>query len=158
MSDNPTGYSGTPLAKKLGIIGRRTDAVFTVVDAPAGFAETLGDYGEAVWQRSLLAPLDVVLCFVTERRQLVAQWPKLTAAAQPDGAVWVCWPKRTSGVATDVTEDVLRAELLPTGWVDNKVCAMDETWSALRFVLRLSERPSRATRGSTSRPRRQAAR
>jgi hypothetical protein len=127
------GYSGTPLPKKLGIVG---EAVFVVVNPPGGFAETLGDYGDAVWQKSLLAPLDVVVAFFTSRSKLVLAWPKLTAAAAPDGGVWVAWPKKTSGVATDITEDVLRAELLPSGWVDNKVCAIDDIWSGLRFVLR----------------------
>jgi hypothetical protein len=117
------GYSGTPLPKKLGIVG---DAVFTVIGAPVDFATTLGDYGDAVWQRTLLAPLDVVVAFFTERARLVAAWPTLTAAAEPAGAVWVAWPKKASGVATDITEDTLRADLLPTGWVDNKVCAIDD--------------------------------
>lgn len=126
-------YSGTPLPKKLGITG---DAVFTVIDPPAGFAATLGDVGDAVWQHHLLPPIDVVVAFFTERARLVAAWRRLTAAAEPAGAVWVCWPKRGSGVRSDLTEDVLRAELLPTGWVDNKVCAIDDTWSALRFVQR----------------------
>jgi hypothetical protein len=137
-SSTSAGYSGTPLPKKLGIVG---DAVFTVVNPPSGFADTLGDYGEAVWQRSLLAPLDVVVAFFTERDRLLAAWPKLTAAMSPAGGVWIAWPKRTSGVATDLTEDVLRAELLPSGWVDNKVCAIDATWSGLRFVLRKERRP-----------------
>ncbi|MCE9622557.1 MAG: DUF3052 domain-containing protein [Actinomycetia bacterium] len=134
------GYSGTPLPKKLGIVG---DAVFTVLHAPPNFAETLGDYGEAVWQRSLLAPIDVVVAFFTERKALLAEWPKLTEAAQPAGGVWIAWPKKSSGVNTDITEDVLRAHLLPTGWVDNKVCAIDSTWSGLRFVLRKENRPPR---------------
>ncbi len=140
-SSSPSaGYSGTPLPKKLGIVG---DAVFTVVNAPDGFADTLGNYGDAVWQRSLLAPLDVVVAFFTEADRLRAAWPKLTAAMTPAGGVWVAWPKRTSGVPTDITEDVLRAELLPSGWVDNKVCAIDATWSGLRFVLRKEHRPGR---------------
>lgn len=134
------GYSGTPLPKKLGIVG---DAVFTVLHAPADFAETLGDYGDAVWQRSLLAPIDVVIAFFTQRKALAAEWRALTEAAQPAGGVWVAWPKKASGVATDITEDVLRAQLLPTGWVDNKVCAIDNTWSALRFVMRKENRPPR---------------
>jgi hypothetical protein len=132
------GYSANPLAVKLGIVG---DAVFTVVGAPVGFAETLGDHGDAVWQHSLLAPLDVVVAFFTARDRLVGAWPKLTAAAAPAGAVWVAWPKRASGVATDLSEDVLREVLLPSGWVDNKVCAIDDTWSGLRFVLRVELRP-----------------
>jgi hypothetical protein len=127
------GYSGTPLPKKLGIVD---DAVFVVVNPPDGFPATLGDYGDAVWQKSLLAPVDVVVAFFTSRSKLISAWSKLTAAAAPNGGVWVAWPKRSSGVATDLTEDVLRAELLPTGWVDNKVCAIDETWSGLRFVMR----------------------
>lgn len=134
MSD---GYSGTPLAKKLGITGER---VFVVRHAPPGFDALLGDYGDAVWQRNLLPPIDVVVAFFTERSRLVTEWGSLTEAAAPDGAVWVCWPKRTSGVATDITEDVLRSELLRTGWVDNKVCAVDDTWSGLRFVLRVEKR------------------
>jgi hypothetical protein len=128
-----SGYSGTPLPKKLGIVD---DTVFTVRHAPAGFAATLGDIGGAVWQQSLLAPLDVVIAFHRHRKPLVAEWAKLTAAVQPDGAVWVAWPKKASGEPTDITEDVLRAELLRTGWVDNKVCAIDEVWSGLRFVMR----------------------
>jgi hypothetical protein len=138
------GYSGTPLAKKLGIEG---DVVFTVRRPPADFAQMLGDIGDAVWQQSLLAPLDVVIAFHTARSALVAEWPKLTTPLQPDGAVWVAWPKRTSGVPTDITEDVLRAELLRTGWVDNKVCAIDDTWSGLRFVRRKElRRPKDNTR------------
>jgi hypothetical protein len=127
------GYSGTPLPKKLGIVD---DAVFVVVDPPDGFDETLGDYGDAVWQKSLLAPLDVVVAFFTKRLKLNAAWPKLTKAAAPDGGIWVAWPKKSSGVPTDITENTLREDLLPSGWVDNKVCAIDDTWSGLRFVLR----------------------
>ena len=137
------GYSGTPLPKKLGIVD---DTVFTVRHAPAGFAETLGDVSGAVWQRSLLAPLDVVVAFHTTRATLMKEWPALTEAAQPDGAVWVAWPKKTSGVPTDLTEDVLRELLLPTGWVDNTVCAIDATWSGLRFVLRKELRRPRPRR------------
>ena len=127
------GYSGTPLPKKLGIVG---DVVFVVVDPPKDFPETLGDYGEAVWQKSLLAPIDVVVAFFTSRAKLVAAWPRLTKAAAQDGGIWVAWPKKSSGLPTDITENVLREELLPSGWVDNKVCAIDDTWSGLRFVLR----------------------
>jgi hypothetical protein len=127
-----------PLTKKLGITD---DAVFTVINAPAGFTELLGDYGDAVWQRNLMPTIDVVLAFFTERERMTAKWPALAEAAAPAGGVWVAWPKKTSGIATDLTDDVLRAELLPTGWVDNKVCAIDATWSALRFVMRKDERP-----------------
>lgn len=125
------------LAKKLGLSG---DAVFAVRHEPPGFAVLLGDYGDAVWQHHMLPPIDVVIAFFTERAQLTSEWGALTAAAEPDGAVWVCWPKRSSGAGTDLTEDVLRGELLPTGWVDNKVCAIDNMWAGLRFVQRVERR------------------
>ncbi len=132
------GYSQSTLTTKLGLTG---DAVFTTVGEPPTFAAALGDLGDAVWQRSLLAPLDVVVVFVTARAQLAPLWPRVTKPLVPAGAAWVAWPKRTSGMTTDVTEDVLREVLLPTGWVDNKVCAIDEQWSGLRFVLRRELRP-----------------
>lgn len=118
-----------PLEDKLGI---GPDSVHVLLHAPAGFALRGG-----IAQRSLLPPVDVILTFHTRRAALLAEWPKLTAAAEPVGAVWVAWPKRTSGVPSEITEDTLRADLLPTGWVDNKVCAIDATWSALRFVRRV---------------------
>ena len=128
------GYSGTPLPKKLGITdGKR----FAVRSAPPNFAETLGELPpEAEWKRQIRPGLDVVIAFFTERSALASKWATLTAAVSPNGTVWVAWPKRTSGVPTDITEDVLRDELLPSGWVDNKVCAIDDTWSGLRFALR----------------------
>ena len=132
------GYSGTPLPKKLGIVD---DVVFTVLHAPPGFKATLGDYGNAVWQRNLMPPIDVIVAFFTERVKLRDEWPTLTEAAQPAGGIWVAWPKKASGVATDIVEDALRATLLKTGWVDNKVCAIDDTWSGLRFELRAENRP-----------------
>ena len=128
------GYSGTPLPKKLGI----TEGVrFAVRSAPAGFDATLGELPYGVeWKRQLKPGLDVVVAFFTERAMLAPSWAGLTAAVAPNGTVWVAWPKRSSGVPTDITEDVLREDLLPSGWVDNKVCAIDETWSGLRFALR----------------------
>jgi hypothetical protein len=128
------GYSGTPLPKKLGI----TDGTrFAVRSAPAGFAATLGELPPGAECRSQVRRgLDVVIAFFTERSALAPSWGRLTAAVAPNGTVWVAWPKRSSGIATDITEDVLRDELLPSGWVDNKVCAIDETWSGLRFALR----------------------
>jgi hypothetical protein len=124
--------SAVPLTKKLGISG---DMVFTVVGAPAGFAAQLGDVGDAVWQRHLMPPIDVVVAFFTDRARLVAAWPGLADAAAPAGAVWVAWPKTTSGVQTDLDEAALRAVVYSTGWVDNKMCSIDDTWSAIRFVV-----------------------
>jgi hypothetical protein len=128
------GYSGTPLPKKLGIVaGTR----FAVKSHPPDFAAILGPLpDEAQWLSRVRPPLDVAIAFFTARSKLVAAWPGLTAAVAPNGTVWVAWPKRASGVATDITEDTLREDLLPSGWVDNKVCAIDATWSGLRFALR----------------------
>jgi hypothetical protein len=82
-----------------------------------------------------------VIAFYTSRAALAAEWPRLTKAAAPNGTIWIAWPKKASRrkadkVVTDITEDVLRELLLPSGWVDNKVCAIDDTWSGLRFALR----------------------
>jgi hypothetical protein len=128
------GYSETPLAKKLGIVeGTR----FAVRSAPDGFGATLGPLPTGATELTRVrAPLDVVVGFFTARGKLVAAWPALTRAAAPDGVVWVAWPKRSSGVPTDITENALREDLLTSGWVDNKVCAIDDTWSGLRFALR----------------------
>ena len=128
------GYSGTPLTKKLGI---KEGSLFATVHAPDDFESTLGAFPpEAEWRMRLSPELDVVIAFYTSRAALVKEWPKLTNAAAPDGTVWVAWPKKASKVPTDITEDVVRELLLPSGWVDNKVCAIDDTWSGLRFALR----------------------
>lgn len=128
------GYSGTPLPKKLGI-GPGTR--FATKHAPDDFAETLGDLPpDADWRAQVRPGLDVVVAFYTSRRTMVREWPKLTAAVAPSGSVWIAWPKQASKVPTDITEDVLREEFLPAGWVDTKVCAVDDTWSGLRFSLR----------------------
>jgi len=128
------GYSGTPLPKKLGIVA---GTAFATKHAPAGFADTLGDLPpDAVWKPQVRAGLQVVVAFYTSARTMRGEWERLTAAVAPTGTVWIACPKKASKVPTDITEDVLRDELLPSGWVDNKVCAIDDTWSGLRFALR----------------------
>jgi len=130
-----SGYSGTPLARKLGITEGATIAALGV--APAGLAALLDPMPPGVrWKQSARAPLDLAIVFFTRRVDVARRWPAVTAAVGPEGTVWVAWPKRSSGVATDLTEDAFRADLLPSGWVDVKVCAIDETWSGLKFVLR----------------------
>jgi hypothetical protein len=129
---------GVPLAKKLGLVG---DVVFTVVHAPAGFAAMLGDVGDAIWQHNMIAPIDVVVGFYSERATLRDEWPALAEAAEPAGEVWVAWPKPAGGMAADITEDWLRAQLAKAGWADNKACTIDATWSALRFSMRKDTRP-----------------
>ncbi|MCU1393373.1 MAG: hypothetical protein JWM34_1801 [Ilumatobacteraceae bacterium] len=136
------GDSETPLLQKLGI---KEGTRMAVVNAPADFRENLGILPLAVeWANRVRPPLDLVVAFHTQRSVLMANWPALTAAAAPDGVVWVAWPKKASGVQTDISDTVLREELLRSGWVDNKVCAIDETWSALRFALRVERRPKRS--------------
>jgi hypothetical protein len=133
------GYSGTPLAKKLGIKeGQRV----ALVAAPDGFDDTLGELPPVALQRGLAgsAPLDVIVLFVMRRADLEKQLPRVRKRMADAAGFWVAWPKKASGVATDMTEDVVRAVALPTGLVDNKVCAIDDTWSGLRLVIRLSER------------------
>lgn len=134
MPASTAGYSGTPLPKKLGI---KEGSLFATKHAPDDFDVTLGELPpEVEWRRQVRPALDVVVGFYTVRRKMVSDWQQLTRAVEPNGTVWIAWPKRASGVETDITEDVLRDEFLPTGWVDNKVCAIDETWSGLRFALR----------------------
>ena len=136
------GYSETPLLQKLGI---KEGTRMTAVNAPSDFRANLGVLPLAVeWANRVRPPLDLIVAFHTRRATLLANWPALIAAAAPDGAVWIAWPKRASGMPTDIDDNVLREELLPSGWVDNKVCAIDETWSGLRFVLRKERRPRRA--------------
>jgi hypothetical protein len=149
-----TGASVSSLPTKLGLTG---EIVFTVRRAPDHFAALLsadGGLGDAVWQQSLMPPLDVVIGFYAHRVVLAADWPKLAAPLSPDGVVWIAWPKRSSDVETDLTEDVVRAQVLPTGWVDTKVCTIDETWSALRFVKPPeTRRPKDNTRSAKARKR-----
>jgi hypothetical protein len=132
------GTGNTPLNRKLGLHG---DIVFTLVGAPRGFEQALGDVGEAVHQRNLMPTIDVVVSFFTERERMKAKWPQLADAAAPAGEVWVAWPKKNSGVNTDLTEDIVRADMMKAGWLDNKLASIDDTWSALRFVMRKDTRP-----------------
>jgi hypothetical protein len=134
-----SGYSGTPLPRKLGI---KEGHVVGVRSAPAGFA--LGELPEGVRLRSRVEGRnDVIVAFFRRYADLERRWVALTAALDPDGGLWIAWPKRASGVATDITEGRVRDLALERGLVDNKVCAIDETWSGLRLVYRLADRPAR---------------
>ena len=133
------GYSGTPLAKKLGITATSRVAL---VGARTGFEDALTPIPEgARVSRRLTKDLDMVVAFVTSRAELERAWARLTAALRPAGMLWVAWPKRASGVPTDMTEHAVRDVALPKGWVDTKVCAIDDVWSGLRCVLRVKNRP-----------------
>ena len=128
------GYSGTPLPRKLGI-GPGVRVAF--VNAPDEFAGVLGALPEDVMVRTRArGPLDVIVFFTVRRSGLERRVHGLRAALAPAGALWVAWPKRASGVPSDMTEDVVREVALPLGLVDNKVAAIDATWSGLRLVIR----------------------
>ena len=129
------GYSGTPLPKKLEI---KEGTRVATVGAPADFATTLGTLpAGAKLQRGLAAPRDLTIWFITSRKQLEGDLRRVTPA-KGEGSLWIAWPKKASGVKTDVTEDVLREVILPHGLVDRKVCAIDATWSGLLFSWRKS--------------------
>ena len=118
------GYSGTPLPTKLGI---KEGSRVLVLHAPDNFE---------IDPTVPAGPADVIVCFTTARADLERQLADLRAAMEPAAGLWIAWPKKASKVPTDVTEDVVREVALPTGLVDNKVCAIDETWSGLRLVIR----------------------
>jgi hypothetical protein len=127
-------YSGTPLARKLGF--RKGDRV-ALVAAPAGFEALLAPLPAGVTvSRRVGSSLDAIVFFATRRAEIERRHRALAARLTPEGMLWLAWPKRASGVQTDVVEDVLREVILPSGMVDTKVCAIDETWSGLRFVRR----------------------
>jgi hypothetical protein len=133
------GYSGTPLVKKLGI---KSGSRLFILNAPAHYAETLGELPGGVLQADALAgPLDFIHFFTKERAELEAQFPDLKAALAPDGMLWISWPKKAAKVQTDLDENVIREIGLSQGLVDVKVAAIDNVWSGLKFVYRLESRP-----------------
>jgi hypothetical protein len=124
-------YSATPLPRKLGIgEGSRV----ALVKAPDGFAEVLG-----ITPR-LRGEFDVAVLFATRQGELTRSFTSLARRLAPAGGLWVAWPKKASGVATDLTFDSVQQTGLDAGLVDNKSCAIDDTWQALRFVIRLRDR------------------
>jgi hypothetical protein len=133
------GYSGSPLAKKLGI---NEESTVVLIAAPAGVIAGLPATVE--FRRQARGFADVVVAFFTERKELERRIGALGKMVFPDGGLWIAWPKRSSGVATTVSDDVVRTVALPLGLVDNKVCAIDETWSGLRVVWRRERRVQRA--------------
>jgi hypothetical protein len=144
----PAGYSGTPLPKKLGI---KPGARVGLAGAPDGFGALLEplpdgarvEAGAAAAAGAPAAaglpgtgPFDVIVFFTVEQAELAGQLSELRARMAPAAGLWIAWPKRASRVPTDMTEDVIREIALPTGLVDNKVCAIDQVWSGLRLVIR----------------------
>lgn len=137
------GYSGAPLPRKLGI---KPGHAVAVLGAPPGFADGLASAAGAGVAEGLpgAGPLDVIVTFVRWREELESQLPELRSRMAPACGLWIAWPKRAAKVPTDMTEHVVREVALPTGLVDNKVCAIDPIWSGLRLVVRLRDRPGGA--------------
>jgi len=134
------GYSGTPLPRKLGVkSGHRV----AVLNAPPDIDRLLAPMPDDVRLRFDArgrGPWDVVLLFTRSRAELGRRFVPIARRLAPAGGLWVCWPKKASGVETDVSDQVVRETGLAAGLVDNKVCAVDEIWSGLRFVIRLEDR------------------
>jgi len=134
MSVNPTGYSGTPLAKKLGIAAKSR---VVAKHAP-------GDYGQllepipagAIFESIVSQATDIVHVFTERKAVLKTELASLRSSIKPNGVVWVSWPKKASKMPTDITEDSIRELALPLGFVDVKVCAVSEIWSGLKLVIR----------------------
>lgn len=130
----PAGYSGTPLAKKLGI---EPSCHVCLLDAPPGYRKLLEPLPEGVvFESRSTERTDIVQAFGTSKAALAKTLTQCRKRLRPDAAVWVSWPKKSSKVPTDITEDVIRAVALPLGFVDIKVCAVDDTWSGLKLVVR----------------------
>jgi hypothetical protein len=129
-----SGYSGTPLAKKLSL----RDGMRVWFDAmPESVADEIDEYAlELTFVGDPAEGIDAAHVFVTEREALASHLAKLRQQIAPDGQIWVSWPKKASKVPTDITEDTIREICLPIGLVDTKVCAIDETWSGLKLVIR----------------------
>jgi hypothetical protein len=134
---SPTGYSGTPLPAKLGI---RENSRVLLDGAPPELSLAPLPAGAAVHRRSGRDPYDVVLLFCADSARLRGRWPASTARLTTAGRLWVCWPKKSSGVVTDLGETAVREFGLAQGLVDVKVCAVDATWSGLAFVRRVRDR------------------
>jgi len=132
------GYSGKPLVAKLGI---KPDTRIAIVNAPKGYDRVLGTLPQRVTRRPTVAgTLDFIQFFTESKRELERRFPTLERALAPAGMLWISWPKQASGVATDLTEDRIRAIGLAHGLVDVKVAAVDEVWSGLKFVRRVKDR------------------
>jgi hypothetical protein len=134
------GYSKTPLAGKLGI---KPNTAIVVMNEPAHYRKLLGNPAKSVaFSNRIKSGSELVHFFTIRRNELQKELKKLRNTIADAGVVWVSWPKKSSGVATDVTEDVIREVALPLGFVDVKVCAVDETWSGLKLMIRRENRKS----------------
>jgi hypothetical protein len=134
--EKQAGYSGTPLVQKLGI---KPGARLQLVSEPAGFRSVLGPLPQGI-KTTTRGELDLAMMFTKTIAGLEKHFGSLRDRLAPNGTLWVSWPKKSSGVATELTENVVRDFGLANGLVDVKVCAVDDTWSGLKFVRRLKDR------------------
>lgn len=142
----PAGYSGTPLAKKLGI---KPGHLVVLVHAPEGFEAELEGLPEDATVRHDLrgsAPIDIAVLFASNHAVLEARFGKVRERLAESGGIWIAWPKKSSGVPTDLSDGEVRKFGLGAGLVDNKTCAVTEIWSGLRFVIRVKDRPGKGKR------------
>ncbi|HTC95441.1 MAG TPA: hypothetical protein VK699_18485 [Terriglobales bacterium] len=130
------GYSGTPLIKKLGI---KEGFSISIVETPA---DVLRELGISSKKRTDKRPFDFVLLSVRTQEELRTKFPLWAARLAPAGMLWISWPKKSSGVESDLNENIVRDIGLAAGLVDVKICAVNETWSGLKFVIRLKDRPA----------------
>lgn len=142
-----TNVPTTPLSIKLGI---REDSTLVVLRAPKSFVLEISP--SVLLSRRLRGRADVIVAFFTKASELEEQLDTLGQSIAPSGGLWIAWPKKSSGVSTDLTDEVVRGLALPLGLVDNKVCAVDETWTALRFVWRRTMRRTVDRRGVEPEP------
>ena len=135
------GYSGKPLLKKLGV---KPGSRVALVSAPKNFKQELGPLPDgAKFNPATANQLNLILLFVSSERELRAKFAPLAANLQKDGMIWVAWPKKASGVVTDLNFDNVQRTGLEAGLVDVKICAVNEIWSGLKFVYRLKDRANR---------------
>jgi len=135
------GYSGTPLPQKLGI---KPGLTVVAINAPANYRRLLGQIPDSVtFSERLKSGSSFVHLFTSRRSEMQKKMSILRDKISDNGAIWVSWPKKSSGISTDVTEDVIREIALPLGFVDIKVCAVDDIWSGLKLMIRRENRKSR---------------
>ena len=141
LDNEMPGYSGTPLPKKLGL---KDGYRVALINMPREVRENIADaLATCTIVKAIAAPLDLIHLFSKARKDLEPELKRAAKALAPAGMLWISWPKKSSGVATDLTEDVIRAMGLKVGLVDVKVCAVTDVWSGLKFVIPVQNRPAR---------------
>lgn len=134
------GYSGTPLAKKLGIGEESRVLVVRTPESVIKEIQTLAPTAKFIKSAKSKESIDVALVMCTTEKQVLSDIPKAHTTLTQSGCIWVCWPKKSSGIETEISENWIRDEILKTGLVDVKICAVDEVWSGLKFVIRVKDR------------------